>query len=116
MQRKDFEKVCQLKKRIMELERVSEVGIPISGKELRRMKEEYEKLKNQFDVFAESLPCDIYMLLELRYIYAWPYYMIKRHLYWVKGWNVNPREMIDEYFTSEEQKSHKRQGVYNKKK
>lgn len=113
MQRKDFEKVCQLKKRIMELERVSEAGIPISGKELRGIKEEYAKLKNQFDIFADSLPCEIYMLLELRYIYAWPFYMIRKHLCWVKGWNINPREMIDEYFTEAEEKTKIKQ--YNKK-
>ena len=116
MQRKDFERIYKIRKRIIELERVSEANIQISGKELRTLKEEYKELKTKFDIFAESLPCEIYMLLELRYIYAWPYYMIKKHLYWVKEWNVNPREMIDEYFTSEEQKSHKRQGVYKRKK
>lgn len=110
MQRKDFERIYKIRKRIIELERVSEANIQISGKELRKLRGEYEERKKQFDIFADSLPCEIYMLLELRYIYAWPYYMIKKHLYWVKEWNVNPREMIDEYF-AEIEKKRKRKGL-----
>lgn len=110
MQRKDFERIYKIRKRIIELERVSEANIQISGVELRRLKEEYRELKIQFDVFAESLPCEMYMLLELRYIYAWPYYMIRKHLYWVKEWNINPRKMIDEYF-AEVEKKRKRKGL-----
>ena len=114
MQRKDLEKIYKLKKRITELERISEVNIQISGKELRRLRGEYEELKTQFEIFADNLPCEICMLLELRYIYAWPYYMIRKHLYWVKEWNINPRDMIEEYFAKEEKKTKTKQ--YNRKK
>ena len=113
MQRTDFERIYKIRKQIIELERVSEANIQISGKELRRLKQEYQELKNQFDIFADSLPCEIYMLLELRYIYAWPYYMIRKHLYWVKEWNINPREMINDYFAKAETQTKTKQ--YNKK-
>ncbi len=110
MQRKDLERIYKIGKRIRELEQVSEANIQISGTELRKLKEEYQELKTQFDIFADNLPCEICMLLELRYIYAWPYYMIRKHLYWVKEWNTNPREMIDEYF-AEIEKKRKRKGL-----
>lgn len=98
MTRSDFERAYKLRKRMIELQRLLEVGLVVSRKELRNMKNEYEKLKKQFDIVAEDLPCDIYLLLELRFFYGWPYYMIRKHWNW---YGVDPHTTIEEYFARE---------------
>jgi len=105
MQRKDFERAYKLRKRIIELEIVSREGISISETELKRLRAEFDKLRKRFDAIADDLPCDIYMILEIHYMCAWSYNMMKRYLLWpnetCKG---NPKKIIEEYFSKTERK------------
>ena len=98
MVQNDYERAYKIKKRIRELQQLSDAGYAVSRKELHGLQSEYEKLKKQFDIIADDLSCEMNVLLERRFFEAWSYRMIKKHL---NLYGTDPRIAIETYFAVE---------------
>lgn len=105
MRRRDYERAYRLQKRIAEMKTVSREGISIRRSELKRMEDEFEKIKRKFDVVADDIPCDIYTVLALKFFGGWSYSMIKKYLSWdQEPGALTPKELVEKYFAKIERK------------
>lgn len=100
MKRKDFIRAYKLKKEIMDLQRVSEIGLPIDNNKFKTLQAEYTKITDKFYTFAYTLPFEVYQILELRYICAWDYRMIKKYIVWCNV-TTNPNKIVEDFFSKE---------------
>ncbi len=105
MRRRDYERAYRLQKKIAEMKTVSKEGISIRRSELKRLEDEFDKIKRKFEIIADDLPCDIYTVLELKFFGGWSYYMIKKYLSWSQEQGTpTPKKLVEEYFAKIERK------------